>query len=59
MKNFVKIVSLLLVLCMVLPLAACGGNEQKEYDAPALVQSILTQVKFDDKLASVGDAAAL
>lgn len=59
MKNFVKIVSLLLVLCMVLPLAACGGNKQKEYDAPALVQSILTQVKFDDKLASVGDAAAL
>ena len=58
MKNFVKIVSLLLVLCMVLPLAACGEKE-KEYDAPALVQSILSQVKFDDELAAVGDAAAL
>lgn len=44
---------------MMLPFAGCKQEETKEYDAPALVQSILNQVQFADTLTSVGDGAAL
>ena len=54
-----KVISLLLVFCMLLPFAGCKPAEEKEYDAPALVQSILSQVQFADTLTDVGTSAAM
>lgn len=42
-----------------LPFSGCKKEEAKEYDAPALVQSILEQVQFADTLEGVGDGAVL
>jgi hypothetical protein len=57
-----KIVCLLLAVVMVLSMTACGKEkkeETKEYDGNALLQALLSQVKFDDTMSSVGDFATL
>lgn len=58
-SNVIRFVCLLLVIATVLPLAACGKKKETNYDGEALLQSLLTQVKFDDTLESVGDRALL
>lgn len=63
MKNVTKrILCLLLCAVMVLSATACAQDPEepgKQYDVPAVVQSILNQVTFADTLSSVGDAASL
>lgn len=56
-----KLTALLLLAAMALSLAACGPqtNTPKNYDGPALVQSLLRQLAFADTLSDVGESAQL
>lgn len=64
-RNMIKLLSLLLVLCMVLPLAACGdqGGEQKapqaSVDAGALYAALQNNVKFDTDMADMSESAEI
>ena len=61
-KCAVKVLSLLLAVAMVISMTACSPDPEKpakKYDVPALVNSILTQVSFDDTLTEVGVSAGL
>ena len=61
-KAVKRIVSIVLMAVMVLSMTACGADPEKPgkaYDVPALVQSILKQVKFADTLSEVGASATL
>ena len=61
-KNIVKVVAFVLMLCMVLPMAACGGGE-KENTAPinesALIDALLNQVEYDSVLAEEENAGRM
>ena len=56
-----KLTALLLLAAMALGLAACvpQANPPKNYDGPALVQSLLNQLAFADDLSDVGESAQL
>lgn len=55
-----RLTCLLIAICLVLSFGGCTTQEEKkEYNVPALFQSILSQVQFDDTLENVGSAAAL
>lgn len=64
-EKMMKILSLLLVLCMVLPFAACGdqGGEQKapqaSVDAGALYAALQKNVKFDTDMADMSESAEI
>lgn len=63
-KMILKAIALLLVLCAVLPLAACGkpqeeAHEQTPVNAGDLVDTLLQCVQFDTELTDAGDSAAL
>lgn len=61
-KNIVKVMAFVLMLCMVLPMAACGGGE-KENTAPinesALIDALLNQVEYDSVLAEAENAGRM
>ncbi len=63
-KTITKILSLLLVLCMVVPFGACGNQERQQnpaatVDAGALYEALKTTVKFDTELADMSASAEI
>ena len=61
-KAVKKIVSMVLAAVTALSMTACAPDPEKpekQYDVPALAQSILKQVAFADTLSEVGASAAL
>ena len=56
--RFLRCVCLLLIAAIILPLWGCSSVDPVSYDGPALVSSLLAQVKFADSLGDVGDATA-
>ncbi len=63
-KRMVKLLSCLLIACMVLPFAACGNQGQENQpaasvDAGALYEYLQTAVKFDTELADMSASAEI
>ncbi len=59
-KIFWKLTALLLTLCMVLPLAACGGGETNSAKAKPedVFNALLNKVTYDSKLNDYSDSAS-
>lgn len=56
MKKAKRSLSLVLALLVLMSMAACTAPVGGSYDVPALMQSILRQVRFDAELISIKDA---
>ncbi len=63
-EKMIKLLSCLMVLCMVLPMAACGGQANVQapaasVDAGALFETLRTTVKFDTDMADMSESAEI